>query len=294
MSLHSQRRHIAESDWVADRLDEFERDDPGLRLLEVDMEPDQYDDGHIPGASKVDWEADLAGELGGDLIDRDEFEALMGELGITEDSTVVVYGDKANWFAAHAYWVMAYYGHDDVRLMDGGRHYWLGSEYPTTTEEPTFTECQYEAGEPDESIRTYREEVMEAVEDEAATIDVRNPQEYRGEKPPADIPETTDREGHIPGAENSPWMEAVNADGTFKSERELREVYAPIIENGHDEAVTYCRIGERSSLTWFVLNELLDVDAANYDGSCSEWGNREDTPMERGMPEEDASAGGGD
>lgn len=291
-TLHENKSAIADPGWVEDQLDTFGTDDSDVRLVEVDMEPDAYDDGHIPGAVHIDWEADLAGELGGELVDREEFERLVGELGITEETTVVLYGDKANWFAAHAYWVFSYYGHEDVKLMDGGRHYWFWEDLPTTTEEPSYTTREYTASEPDESIRAYRDGVMEAVESEAPIVDVRNPQEYRGESPPADIPDTTEREGHIPDAENIPWGEAVNADGTFKSEVELRDIYGDVADPDNS-TVTYCRIGERSSLTWFALNELLDIDAANYDGSWTEWANSDGAPVERGESEEKPVADGG-
>jgi thiosulfate/3-mercaptopyruvate sulfurtransferase len=284
MSHHAGNERIVDAEWVADRTDAFRHEESEYRLLEVDMDASVYEEGHVPGAVPLDWEEDLAGDLGRDLVDKAEFEDLMGRLGVTPDTTVVVYGDKANWFAAHAYWVMSYYGHDDVRLMDGGRHHWLFENYETTTERPSVPSCTYEAETPDESVRVYREDVERALEDETAIVDVRNPKEFRGESPPADVPETTEREGHIPSAKNVPWGEAVNADGTFKPEDELREVYSDVL--GTDEAVTYCRIGERSSLTWFVLHELLDVDAANYDGSWTEWGNSEDTPIERGTESE--------
>jgi thiosulfate/3-mercaptopyruvate sulfurtransferase len=280
MSHHAENDRIVDAEWVADHTEEFRADDTGYRLLEVDADPSVYDDGHVPGALRVDWERDLAGNLGRDLVSKREFEDLMAGLGIEPNTTVVVYGDKANWFAAHANWVMSYYGHEDVRLMDGGRHHWVFEDYPTTTETPTVTRSKYDTADTDESIRVYREDVEKAVDNGTAIVDVRNPKEFRGESPPADIPETTEREGHVPGAKNVPWGEAVNADGTFKREAELRDVYADVIE--HEEAVAYCRIGERSALTWFVLQEILGLDVANYDGSWTEWGNREDTPIERG------------
>lgn len=291
MSLHGEKDAIADPDWVRDNLERFEADEPDVRLVEVDMDPTAYDDWHIPGAQRIDWEADIAGELGRELVDRDEFESLLGELGITEETTVVLYGDEANWFAAHAYWVMSYYGHEDVRLMDGGRHFWEWEDYPTTTEEPSVPSREYESAGVNDDIRAYYDEVMNAVEREGTIIDVRSPQEYRGDSPPADLPDTTDREGHIPGAENVPWGETVNADGTFRSEAELREVYDEVL-GGDEEAIAYCRIGERSSLTWFVLNELLDLDVANYDGSWTEWADKEDAPVERSAAE--PPAGGDD
>lgn len=281
MSDHLDKQAVADATWVQEHLEQFSNDQPDMRLVEVDMQPEVYDEEHLPGAVQIDWEADFAGELGRDVVGQAAFEELIGSLGITTETTVVIYGDKANWFAAHAYWIFKYYGHDDVKLMDGGRHYWTSESLPTTTDVPSFSEREYDAGDPDESIRAYREEVEAAMEDETAIIDVRNPREYRGDSPPADIPDTTEQEGHIPTADNVHWAEAVNHDGTFKSTEELSAIYAEYLGSDED-AVAYCRIGERSSITWFVLNELLDTDAANYDGSWTEWADHDETPVETG------------
>jgi thiosulfate/3-mercaptopyruvate sulfurtransferase len=281
MSHHADKEPIADPDRVVDRLEKVKSDTPDVRLLEVDMEPENYEESHIPGAVGVDWEADIGGELGRNVISKDQFEDLAERCGITPDTTVIIYGDKANWFAAHAYWVFTYYGHEDIRLMDGGRHYWEWNEYPMTDEVPSFTRREYTASESDDSIRAFADDVKEAIDSEKEIIDTRNPREYRGESPPADIPKTTEREGHIPGAENIPWGDAMDANGKFKPEAELRERYEVAAESD-EETITYCRIGERSSVTWFVIEELLDEDAANYDGSWSEWGSMEDAPVEQG------------
>lgn len=280
--IGSQRENVlVTADWIEARLDKIRSPDPSLLLLEVDMEPDIYEEGHVPGAQKIDWEVDLAGELGRNIVSKSGFEELMSQHGITENSTVVLYGDRANFFAAHAYWLFRYYGHDDVRLMDGGRHYWMGDNYPVSENVVEYPTRSYTADTPDESIRAHREDVENAIERGNSIIDVRNPQEYRGDSPPADINDTTDQEGHIPGAENIMWAEAVNADGTFKPNNVLADIYGET-GAGDDEAVSYCRIGERSSITWFVLHELLGRDAANYDGSWTDWASQEDAPIERG------------
>lgn len=288
MSLHQETAAIRTGEWVRDHLEAFQSDDPAYRLVEVDMDPAVYSEWHIPGAVQIDWEEDIINGLGGNVIEPAEAESLFGELGITPETTVVLYGDQANWFAGHAYWVLQYYGHEDVQLLDGGRRYWDLEGYETTQTVPEYPTEEYTVGETDESIRGYKEEIMESI-DETSLIDVRNPQEYRGEKPPAEIPNTTDREGHIPTAENIPWGQAVNADGTFKPRAELREIYDEYIGDG--KTVAYCRIGERSSITWFVLSELLGVDAANYDGSWTEWAADEEAPVESGPH---AVEGGGD
>lgn len=271
---------VVGADWVDARLDEFERnDDDEFRLLEVDFEPEVYDDWHLPGATVIDWERDLGGKHGQAVVDKDGFEALLGSHGITAETTVVIYGDKANWFAAHAYWLFTYYGHENVALLDGGRHYWDTNEYPTTTTEGAVTPATYDADTPDDSIRAFRDDVKAAIEEERSLIDVRSPKEYRGgETAPPGVEESTETGGHIPTAENVPWASAIRADGRFKPVSELAEVYS----NAEDDAVAYCRIGERSSLTWFVLHELLGYDAANYDGSWTDWTSQEDADIERG------------
>lgn len=280
MSHHEHHESVATAEWVRDNLETVRSDAPDVRLVEVDLEPDVYDDWHVPGAVQVDWEGDLIDELGGDLVDPEELSSLLGELGITPETTVVVYGDRANWFAAHAVWVLRYYQHADVRLLDGGRRYWELEEYETATAEPDYTPREYTVSGREESIRADRTEVQAATESDRNLVDVRNPMEYRGEKPPAEIPDTTDVEGHVPTAENVPWGEAVAADGRFRPEPALREVYGDVIDE--DGTVTYCRIGERSSITWFVIQELLDEQAVNYDGSWTDWADAPDTRIATG------------
>ncbi len=278
MTHYPSHSSIRSAESVANNLQRFASDDSDCRLVEVDMEPAVYDDWHIPGAVQIDWEEDINSGLGGKILDGDELEPLLGELGISNETTVVLYGDKANWFAAHAYWTLKYYGHEDIQLLDGGRRYWEMNGYETTTgSQPEYPTEEYTVSGTNDSIRALKPDVEDAVESSASLIDVRNPQEFRGEKPPAEIPETTDREGHIPGAKNIPWGEAVDMDGRFKHPEELEEIYSEHLDGA--ESISYCRIGERASITWFALYELLDVEAANYDGSFTEWEADKDAPV---------------
>lgn len=274
---------LCSAEWIRNHLDRFQSDTPDYRLVEVDMDPEVYDEWHIPGAVQINWEEDIIDGLGGNVIDPAEAESLFGELGITQDTTVVVYGDQANWFAGHAYWVLKYYQHADVKMLDGGRRYWRIQDYVQTQSVPEYPSQEYVIEGTNERIRGYKEDILETLSEERPIIDVRNPQEYRGEKPPAEIPNTTDREGHIPTADNVPWGKAVNADGTFKPESALRDIYGDYI-GAENSAVAYCRIGERSSVTWFVLSELLGADAVNYDGSWTEWAADEEAPVETKTP----------
>jgi thiosulfate/3-mercaptopyruvate sulfurtransferase len=277
---------LVSADWVEEHLDEFQSDDPEYRLVEVDVDTEAYDDGHAPGAIGFNWETQLQDQVERDILSKEDFEELMGSHGISDDSTVVLYGDNSNWFAAYTYWQFKYFGHDDVRLMDGGRDYWLDNDYPLTDEAPEFSEQEYEAEEPDEGIRAYREEVEDAMEQGIPMVDVRSPEEFKGEiLAPPGLQETAQRGGHIPGASNVSWAATVDDDGTFKSADELRELYA---EEGieDEEVVAYCRIGERSSIAWFALHELLGYDeVTNYDGSWTEWGNLVNAPIEKGEAE---------
>lgn len=279
MSLYRDNSAVRSAEWLVENIDTVQSDDADYRLVEVDMDPASYDDWHVPGAVQIDWEADLVDELGGDLVAPEELASTLGELGIEPDTEVILYGDRANWFAGHAFWVLRYYRHGNVSLLDGGRRYWRLEGFETTDTEPEYTTRSYTVTGRDESVRAYTDGVREAAESDQPIVDVRNPQEYRGEEPPAEIPNTTERQGHVPSADNVPWGEAVSADGTFKPEAELREIYGDYL--GETETVAYCRIGERSSITWFVLSELLGTDAANYDGSWTEWAAA-DTPVARG------------
>ena len=275
---------LVSADWVEDHLDEFQSDDPEYRLVEVDVDTEAYDESHAPGAIGFNWETQLQNQTERDVLSKEEFEDLLGGHGISNDSTVVLYGDNSNWFAAYTYWQFKYYGHEDVRLMNGGRDYWLDNDYPTTTDVPEFPEQEYTADESDESIRAYRSDVEEAMEQGVPMVDVRSPEEFRGEiLAPPGLQETAQRGGHVPGASNISWAATVNDDGTFKSADELRDLYAEEGIDGDGEVVAYCRIGERSSIAWFALHELLGYDdVTNYDGSWTEWGNLVGAPIEKG------------
>jgi thiosulfate/3-mercaptopyruvate sulfurtransferase len=275
---------LVSADWVRDHRDEFQRDSPEYRLVEVDVDTEAYDESHAPGAICFNWETQLQNQTRRDILTKADFAELLGSHGISEDSIVVLYGDNSNWFAAYAYWQFKYYGHDDMRLLDGGRDYWLNNDYPTTTEEPDFPKVEYTASGPRESIRAYREDVENAIERDLPLVDVRSPEEFSGEiLAPPGLQETAQRGGHVPGAKNISWAAVTNDDGTFKSQEELKALYANEGIDGDSTIVAYCRIGERSSVAWFALHELLDYeDAINYDGSWTEWGNLVSVPIETG------------
>ena len=271
---------LVRTDWLAERLGQ-----EGLVVAEVDENPDLYEEGHIPGAVKLHWRDDLQDPLRRDVVDKAAFERLLGERGIGNDTTVVLYGDKNNWFAAYAYWYLKLYGHADVRILDGGRQKWIDESRPLTTEVPGPAPVPYTASAVDESIRARRDEVLAGLGHEGrALVDVRSTQEYTGEliAPPGYEQEGAARAGHIPTARSIPWAQAVHDDGTFKSPDELRDLYDAEGVTAEKEVVVYCRIGERSAHTWFVLRELLGYPAVrNYDGSWTEWGNLVDVPIER-------------
>ncbi|RBI62561.1 sulfurtransferase [halophilic archaeon] len=274
---------LVSADWVADRLEEFQSDDPEYRLVEADIDYDEsYAEEHIPGAVGFRWGPHLQDSFQRDILKKEDFAEKMGRAGISDDSTVVLYGDEWNQWAAYTYWQFRYYGHDDVYLLDGGRKYWLDNDYETTDEEPDFPSQEYDAGGPYDGIRIYREGVEDALEIDVPLVDVRSAEEYRGEKiAPEGSPETAQRAGHIPGATNITWKENVNDDGTFKDPDELQSLYDEQGITDDSEVVTYCRIGERSSITWFTLHELLGYDdVRNYDGSWTEWGNLIRSPIE--------------
>jgi thiosulfate/3-mercaptopyruvate sulfurtransferase len=267
--------------WLAERLD-----DPRLVVAESDEDVLLYDTGHIPGAVKIDWHADLNDQVARDYVDAEGFARLMSEKGVSRDSTIVFYGDNFNWWAAYAMWVCRLFGHEDVRLLDGGRQKWIAEGRPLSTEPPRRARTEYPVIERDDAaIRAFREDVMAHIGTRGRLVDVRSPQEYSGELTHMpDYPqEGAIRGGHVPGAVNVPWRRAVAEDGTFKTAEELRAIY--LEEQGlgpADDIIAYCRIGERSSHTWFVLTQLVGLERVrNYDGSWVEWGNAVRAPIER-------------
>jgi thiosulfate/3-mercaptopyruvate sulfurtransferase len=271
---------LVTTDWLAEHLGEG-----SVVVAEVDENTDLYEEGHIPGAVKLHWRDDLQDALERDLIEQPEFEELMGARGIGNDTTVVLYGDKNNWFAAYAYWYLKIYGHQDVRLLDGGRQKWVDEGRELSTDVPSVSPASYAASPRDESIRVYRDTVLgDLGTDGIMLVDVRSPQEYSGElmAPPGYEQEGASRTGHIPGAQSIPWAKAVRDDGTFKGADELSELYGGQGVTADKEVRAYCRIGERSAHTWFVLRELLGYEnVKNYDGSWTEWGNLVDVPIQR-------------
>jgi thiosulfate/3-mercaptopyruvate sulfurtransferase len=270
---------LVDADWV-----ESHKDDPGVVLAEVDEDTSAYDKGHIRNAIKLDWKKDLQDPVRRDFVDKAGFEKLMSERGIGNDDTVVLYGGNNNWFAAYAYWYFKLYGHQDVRLLDGGRKKWELESRELVTDVPKREETSYRASDVDTSIRAMRDEVVAAI-GKKNLIDVRSPDEFSGKLlAPAHLPqESAQRPGHVPSARNIPWSKAANEDGTFKSDEELRDLYSGAGVDFGKDTIAYCRIGERSAHTWFVMHELLGQDSVkNYDGSWTEYGSLVGVPIELG------------
>jgi len=271
---------LVDTQWVENHLS-----DDSIRIVEVDENTALYAEAHIPGAIGFDWKRDLQDQVERDFLGPADFGELFGSRGISNEHTVVLYGDRNNWFAAYTYWYLKYYGHDNVKLMNGPREKWISEGRPVTSEVPRYSEQQFTAQEGDAAIRAKRDEVLAALDSSTRLVDVRSPQEFSGEliSMAGYEQEGAQRSGHIPGAASVPWGQAVMEDGTFKSADELRELYdAKGVTNGGDPIIAYCRIGERSAHTWFVLHELLGKDEVkNYDGSWTEWGNLVGVPIEK-------------
>jgi thiosulfate/3-mercaptopyruvate sulfurtransferase len=280
---------LVTTEWVAQHST-----DPAVRVVEVDVDTAAYDQGHVPGAAGWNWTTQLCDTMVRDIVPKKTLEDLLGKTGVDNKTTIVVYGDNNNWFAAWAFWQLEVYGHKDLRIMDGGRKKWLAEGRELSTDKPVFQPKTYKAGEPDLSLRAFLPEVQQVVaanrgaagagaSKKAALVDVRSPQEFTGEiLAPPGLPETCQRGGHIPGAKSIPWGKNCNEDGTFKTLDELKALYGAQGISGDQPVIAYCRIGERSSLTWFVLRHLLGFgNVKNYDGSWTEWGNLVGAPVER-------------
>jgi len=275
----SRSESLVSADWVEQNLD-----NPKVVLVEVDEDTSAYEGGHIAGAVRLDWQSDLQDKILRDALNKADFEALLSSKGISNDDTVVLYGGNNNWFAAYAYWYFKLYGHDDVKLLDGGRKKWELENRAQTTDVPNRPATKYQAKDQDKSIRAFRDETIAAIGSKNL-VDVRSPDEFSGKLlAPAHLPqEQSQRAGHIPTAINVPWSKAANEDGTFKSDDELEKLYADAGLDTSKDTIAYCRIGERSSHTWFVLHELLGhTNSKNYDGSWTEYGSLVGVPIEKG------------
>lgn len=270
---------LVDTNWV-----DQHKNDPKVRVAEVDYDPTaNYTLGHVPGSVLIDWKADINDPVTRNIITKQACESLLQRVGVNDDTTLVLYGDFNNWFAAFAFWVFKYYGYKDVRLMNGGRKKWLEEDKPVTKDIPSHPKGNFKASEPDSSIRVFLRYVRDTLGSKIL-VDVRGPKEFTGEilAPPEYPTEHAQRGGHIPGAVNIPWAQAVNENGTFKSADELQKLYQSKGVAADKEVISYCRIGERSSHTWFVLKYLLGYpNVKNYDGSWTEWGNMIDNPIER-------------
>jgi len=271
---------LVTTQWVADHLR-----DPKFRVIEVSVDQSAFDQGHIPGAVALNWFHDLEDRPHRDIASKATIERLLGNAGVNRDTTIVVYGDNNNWFAAYAYWLFKLYGHRDVRIMNGGRKKWMDEGHPMTKETSVHPKVEYKAEDPNINIRALRETVLKSIgQSGKGLVDVRSPREFSGELlAPENLPqEGAQRGGHIPGAANIPWGEAVRPDGTFKSADDLKALYQSRGITPDKEIIAYCRIGERSAHTWFVLTELLGYPKVrNYDGSWTEWGSMVGVPVER-------------
>jgi len=272
---------LVDTQWVADHLE-----DPSIRIVEVDENPALYAEAHIPGAIGFDWKLDLQDQTRRDFLDAEAFGALLGSRGISNDHTIVLYGDRNNWFAAYTYWYLKYYGHEAVKLVNGPREKWIAEDRATTADVPSYEATTFTAQAGDDEIRAIRDEVFTALDASTRLVDVRSPQEFSGEliAMPGYEQEGAQRAGHIPGAKSVPWAQAVTEDGTFKSRADLETLYTDKGVLNGDPIIAYCRIGERSAHTWFVLHELLGKDdVKNYDGSWTEWGNLVNVPIEKSV-----------
>ena len=273
---------LVDADWAREHLD-----DPNVRFVEVDVDTTAYEQSHLPGAVAWDWTSQLSDGVRRDIASREDFSALLSSGGIGPDTTIVLYGDNNNWFAAWAYWQLKLYGHRDVRILDGGRRYWLDRGLPITTDVPRYPETGYELPIADFRLRAFRDDILPRLGDPGlALVDVRSPAEYAGEiiAPPG-MSETAQRAGHIPGAASIPWAQTVREDGRFKPADELRALYEGQGVTPDKDVIAYCRIGERSSHSWFVLHELLGYRRVrNYDGSWTEYGSLIGVPIEKPTP----------
>jgi thiosulfate/3-mercaptopyruvate sulfurtransferase len=278
--------NLVDTDWVAKHLD-----DPSVRIIEADEDILLYEQGHIPGAINLDWHVDVQDPVQRDFVDRAGFVRLMSRWGISDQSMIVLYGDRNNWYACYSFWLFSMHGHRSLKVMNGGRQKWVDEGRPVDRSTPTLTPTSYIAGSPNLGIRAYREDVVgllnrdrSGVRDDCGLVDVRSPQEYSGEVlHMAGYPqEGAQRAGHVPGARSIPWATTANPDGTFRTADELRAIYAGTGITPDKDIITYCRIGERSSHTWFVLTQLLGYSRVrNYDGSWTEWGSLVRAPIEK-------------
>jgi len=277
--IKTEKHLLVTTEWAANHLQ-----DEGIRFVEVDVNTRSYDSGHIPGAAGWNWQTQLQDQLRRTIVSKEDFEQLLSETGIDNDTTIILYGDNNNWFAAWAYWLLKYYGHEDVKLLDGGRIKWENEGRKLVSEVPEFEKTNFTIENINKEVRAFRDDVSENLgKNNFGLVDVRSPDEFTGKiLAPPGLKELSQRAGHIPGASNIPWSKAVNEDGTFKSKEELKKLYEGEGITPDKDIIAYCRIGERSAHSWFVLNELLEYPSVrNYDGSWTEWGNLIDAPVER-------------